>query len=661
MNQMSQSQSGEHSSLPDIKTLIADIRQMHRDISRITENKDRRCYDYLEDFAAQISHLIDKLVIFPYHMIWECVSQEIPGHPELEKSVILWDLTEKKSRDAFLKESNFLDYGREKYFKVHLSKDEFIERFDGYFQDGSLEKVFDFPVKPGYSYFNLPVFSESETMPQWILTLIYREEDTDLIDNGEFVQSMELLSYETGMAWDKFLEEAATKLLGHFDYQLAWAKKTESDSTIDQLRIISRILVRELQLDWCGFSLVNELENTLNPEAANIDLDIRLEHRLTDDSDIFVKSLTGNKLFRLLGRENLEEIITPEKMKPMEKAIRSEIKKKKRNREKNYFTPYILFEHALLFPIDIGTRRPGIITLFRSQRVQYPEVKDKSRYVTRPFTRFETHLLRSVQRYVFYILISYNAVQRRMRDTRNMIAQVVSPISALISSTRGYAGKSMPGDTSLEKVAETLHYINALSISANQYLANFEILLDIDTRKLHLQREYIPDLRKYLIDLARLYIPLSRKKFIHINVTDQTPNDISIEVDRDLFDTAISNIIENAVKYSFDPDERLKLGLKAKPDTDDKENVRVTAEQDENSTIITISNYGQEIPESERGKIFDRDFRGTYAPDGGKGSGLGLYLAKEIIEKHGGTIELVPGTTPHNTVFKIVLWKQEEQ
>jgi two-component system phosphate regulon sensor histidine kinase PhoR len=247
-----------------------------------------------------------------------------------------------------------------------------------------------------------------------------------------------------------------------------------------------------------------------------------------------------------------------------------------------------------------------------------------------------------------------------MRDTRNMIAQVISPISALISSTRGFTGKRVPEDPAPEKVSEILSYVNALSIAANQYITNFEILLDIDTLKLKPQKERIPDLRKFLIDVARRYMPLSRKKIIHINVTDQTPSDISIEVDKDLFEVVISNIIDNAVKYSFDPEGRLKHGFQAKPASmESKENVLITAENDENSVNILVSSYGVEIPEPEREKIFDRDFRGVYAPDGGKGSGIGLYLTKEIIERHEGTIELVSNTPPHNTIFKIIVPKRE--
>lgn len=627
---------------------LSDIRQMHRDISRITENKDRKCYEYLENFVETISHLIEKIEILPHHTIWECISQKVPENLKVEEEFLLRDATNRG--------------GREKYHSVSLTKKELNEKFVNYFQNGTLEKIFEFPVKSGHSYFNVPVFSENEQMPQWILTLVYREEDLDMVNDEAFFQFMEHLSHEIGVAWDKFQENVATKLQEQIDYRLAWGKKTESDSAIDQLKIIAGVVARELQVNFCAFFLANEDKKTLDMEAANIDLEFQFDLSLTENSDVFVNCFNRNENLRLIGRKNLEEIVKPEKMKPVEKAIREEIKKKKFKRGKRYFVPYVLFEHALLFPIASEARRPGIITLFRSKQTQKPEPPERFDYVTRPFSEFETNLLRKVQRYVFYIFISHDAVQRRMRDTRNMISQVIRPISALISKTRIFTRKPVPGEAPPEKVTETLKYVNALSVVANQYMSNFQKLLDIDTRSLKLQREKIPDLRKFLIDIARLYIPLSLRKFIHVNVTHKTPSNIHLEMDKDLFDLAISNIIENAVNYSFDPEGRAKHGFQAEPASmEDEENILITAEQEKNSIAITVSSCGIEILESERRKIFDRYFRGDYAlREARKDSGIGLYLVKKIIEKHKGTIELVPKTSPYNTVFRIKLPRWEK-
>jgi len=640
---------------------MADIRQMHLNLSDIFKNKNQKSIEYLDDFLVEISHLTEKFEVFPYHMIWECISQEVPGNHSVKNSYILRDVTGKKYRNAPIRKNDSFNYPRDEYFPVPLTKKEFSERFIDYFKSGTLTKVFEILLKPGYSCFNLPIFSENESMPQWILTLIFEEENSDSVNNKDCCEFMEHLSHQIGMAWDKFQENIADRLFENIDYKLAGEEKTKSRSTLDQLKIISRIIARETQVDWCGFFLVNRQKNTLKLETGNVDMEFQLNYTLTDHANIMVNCFNRNHPLRLLGRKNLEEIVKPEEMKRIEKGVRTGKKKKTFQQGKRYFTPYELFEHTLFVPIAFGTKKPGLITLFRSKKVQETEPKDKFTYVTRPFSQFETHLLNKVQGHVFNFFISHDAVQQRMRDIRNIISQVISPISALISST----DKSMPGNAEAEKktsenLFEKLSYVNALSRIAAQYVRNFEILLDIDTRKMKPKREKIPDLRKYLIDFARIYTPLIRRKCIHINVTEKTPSGISLEVDMDLFKIVISNILDNAVKYSFDPEDRPAYGLQEKPaDMEDIENILITAQGNKENVFITASSCGIEITEAEKGKIFDREFRGFNAPDRGKGAGIGLYLAKEIIEMHDGTIRLVPGTPYHNAKFEIKLPKKE--
>lgn len=640
---------------------MADIRQMHWDVSKILKNKSRKCHEYVDDFLGEISQLIEKLEICSYHMIWECTSESIPESFSGGENYILRDATNKQYRNAPIGKNDFSHYPRDEYLPVQLSKREFGERFVDYFKNGTLAKVFEIPLKSGYSYFNLPVFSEDEEMPRWIVTLIFREDDIESISGEDFFDFMEHLVQQVGMAWDKFQEGTAAKLLEDMEYKLGGKDKTKGHSPLDQLKIISRILAREIQADWCAFFLANEEKNTLGLEAGNVDLDFSVHYSLADRSDIMVHCFNGNEIFRLCGRERLEEIVKPEAMKPVEKGIRKEKKKKKLEAGKRHFTPYMLFEHALFFPIAFGTRKLGVATLFRARRVQEPQPQDRFEYTTRPFSEFETHLMKKVQRYVFDIFVSHDAVQQRIMDIRSIVSQVISPISAAISSTdKPTSGDAAGEDVSPDKVSEKLHYVNALSRIAGLYITNFEKLLDIDTHRLKPRIEKIPDLRKYLIHFARLYTPLIRPKCIHLNVTQQTPSDISLEVDRELFDLVMANIIDNAIKYSFTPEDRLRHDLQPKPKTtEDAENVLLSATKNQNSITITVSSYGIELTEEEKRNIFDREYRGIQAPDRAKGTGIGLYLTSEIIHLHGGTIELAPDTPVHNTVFKITLPTRE--
>ncbi|UOD32010.1 PAS domain S-box protein [Massilia violaceinigra] len=67
---------------------------------------------------------------------------------------------------------------------------------------------------------------------------------------------------------------------------------------------------------------------------------------------------------------------------------------------------------------------------------------------------------------------------------------------------------------------------------------------------------------------------------------------------------------------------------------------------------LSVRDQGKGVPEAEIGMIFDKGYRGSNAV--GQGSGLGLYMARSVVEVHGGTIEVqnVPSSGP---VFKIWL------
>ncbi len=114
------------------------------------------------------------------------------------------------------------------------------------------------------------------------------------------------------------------------------------------------------------------------------------------------------------------------------------------------------------------------------------------------------------------------------------------------------------------------------------------------------------------------------------------------EVDALKLRIVLENLIDNAIKYN-------KLGGEVEVGIDDSK-INTTR----NSLEIMVKDTGIGIPPEERAKIFNKFFRASNAvktePDG---SGLGLYLAKDIIEKHHGTIRFETGDT--GTVFHLEL------
>jgi PAS domain S-box-containing protein len=68
---------------------------------------------------------------------------------------------------------------------------------------------------------------------------------------------------------------------------------------------------------------------------------------------------------------------------------------------------------------------------------------------------------------------------------------------------------------------------------------------------------------------------------------------------------------------------------------------------------LTVRDHGSGVPAADAARIFDKSYRGSNAA-GMPGSGLGLYMARSVLEVHGGTLELVP-LPESGTLFKISL------
>ena len=113
------------------------------------------------------------------------------------------------------------------------------------------------------------------------------------------------------------------------------------------------------------------------------------------------------------------------------------------------------------------------------------------------------------------------------------------------------------------------------------------------------------------------------------------PDGPPVLADRARLVQVIDNLIANAVKF-----------------TDAGGQVRVTAAADGPGWRIDVRDSGIGIPADEIGHLFDRFFRASNAASAGRpGSGLGLSIVKEVVEMHGGRVEVTStlgsGTTVH--------------
>jgi two-component system OmpR family sensor kinase len=100
--------------------------------------------------------------------------------------------------------------------------------------------------------------------------------------------------------------------------------------------------------------------------------------------------------------------------------------------------------------------------------------------------------------------------------------------------------------------------------------------------------------------------------------------------------SAIANVVRNALIYSPAGSE-----------------VRVRVEDPNGSARVVVRDSGPGIPPGERETVFDPFSRGRTNGSAHHGAGLGLFIARRVLEAHGGTISLRPSKSGATFVLQL--------
>ncbi|MBP1769865.1 MAG: response regulator, partial [Candidatus Aminicenantes bacterium] len=251
-------------------------------------------------------------------------------------------------------------------------------------------------------------------------------------------------------------------------------------------------------------------------------------------------------------------------------------------------------------------------------------------YVPKPFTPEE---LRSVVANA--IEARRNAAGAKMLDLMAIVShELKSPLAAVQTTAttlhRGYFGKLEPEQ---QKIVETI-------IRNCAYLEDI-IRSYIDLSKMELDglaafKERVPFASAVVAEV--LAMPGVRDNIRKMPIVTELEGDPVMDGDPALLKILAGNMVNNAIKY----------GTEGTP-------VRIRLETKDGELIFSVRNEGVGIPDEARGRLFRRFERlrqkGT---EGVKGSGLGLYICKTIVDKHKGRI-WVGGEPGHWVEFSVAL------
>lgn len=147
-------------------------------------------------------------------------------------------------------------------------------------------------------------------------------------------------------------------------------------------------------------------------------------------------------------------------------------------------------------------------------------------------------------------------------------------------------------------------------------------------------------LNRELMDLSTITNTIFDKIILKHNgqrkFLTEIEKDIYIYGDRFSFSSVIYNLIENAIKYSAADAE-----------------ITVALTGDEKNAYLSVKDTGIGIPGSEKSRIFERFYRiGTEETRKTKGTGLGLFIVKHVVEMHKGSIQ-VKNNSPKGSIFEV--------
>ena len=171
--------------------------------------------------------------------------------------------------------------------------------------------------------------------------------------------------------------------------------------------------------------------------------------------------------------------------------------------------------------------------------------------------------------------------------------------------------------------ADLLEAINTMERSNRNLLELVNTLLEVYRYEAERKRFNFSkiDLPQLVAEVIQELAPLAPKGLTLNFEVEAEANTIRVRGDRLELRRLITNIIGNAIKFT----------------NSGSVDVRLTKADSPNSWIFSVQDTGPGIAPEEQQWLFDRFRTGSHR---GSGSGLGLHLSRQIVEAHGGTIEL---------------------
>lgn len=242
---------------------------------------------------------------------------------------------------------------------------------------------------------------------------------------------------------------------------------------------------------------------------------------------------------------------------------------------------------------------------------------------------------------VFFILLVIGSIQTHRsfrkemmlaRQQKNFLLSVTHEFKSPLASIKLYLQTLLKHDFDKHKkesfIASAISDTDRLNnLVENALLAN---VIDHKGYTFHMEEVNLSALVRLIVQRFQAYPGLKNK------VESSLQEGIFLEADKVAFSLMLNNLLENASKYSHE-------GAK----------IEIVLRKTDRYIRLTIADEGVGIPDQEKRNVFQKFYRiGKEETRSTKGTGLGLFIVKHIVEHHKGKISIFDNA-PSGSVFEI--------
>lgn len=207
---------------------------------------------------------------------------------------------------------------------------------------------------------------------------------------------------------------------------------------------------------------------------------------------------------------------------------------------------------------------------------------------------------------------------RRSEELKSVMIDALAhdlktPLTAIEAAADMLAGT---GSLSPQQNADMISLIQEETLGLRRLVDEATHLARIDAKRLRL------NLRSHsILELVGSALAALGERTSGHRIELQVAPEISVLADSELMAQAVKQLLDNALKYG---------PLRS--------TVSVTACEADGIATVSVRDNGPGLTELEQSKVFDKFYRGSYDRSAIQGTGMGLSIAREIVEAHGGSL-----------------------